>query len=79
MLLRTVSGVALRGDMLSRLRNFHHRCVRTMCRINIAHTIRHHISTNILLARLGIEPLETYYHRRLHRWAGNFSRMPLNR
>ena len=70
---------SLREDLLSRLRSFHHRCVRTMCRINIAHTIRHHISTSSLLARLGIEPLETYYHRRLLRWAGHVSRMPLNR
>jgi hypothetical protein len=70
---------SLREDLLSRLRSFHHRCVRTMCRINIAHTIRHHISTNSLLVRLGIEPLETYYHRRLLRWAGHVSRMPLNR
>ena len=59
---------SLREDLLSRLRSFfHHRCVRTMRRINIAHTIFHHISTNSLLARLGIEPLETYYHRRLLR------------
>ena len=64
---------SLREDLLSRLRSFHHRCVRTMCRISIAHTIRHHISTSSLLARLGIEPLETYYHRRLLRWAGHVS------
>ena len=42
-------------------------------------TIRHHISTSRLLTRLGIEPLEAYYHRRLLRWAGHVSRMPLNR
>jgi hypothetical protein len=51
-----------------------------MCRINIAHTIRHHISTISLLACLGIEPLETYYyHRRLLRLASHISRLPLNR
>ena len=55
---------SLREDLLSRLRSFHHRCVRTMCRINITHTIRHHISTS-LLARLGIEPLETSVRRNL--------------
>ncbi len=65
--------------------NFHYRCVRTnkvpMCRINTAHshTIRHHISSNSLFSRLGIEPLETYSHRRLLRWAGHISRMPPNR
>ena len=69
----------LRSDLLSRLRGFHHRCVRTMCRVTIAHTIRHHISTDSLLKRLGIEPFDTYYHRRLLRWAGHVSRMPLTR
>jgi hypothetical protein len=69
----------LREDLLGRLRSFHHRCVRTMCRINMAHTIRHHISSNSLFARLGIEPLDNYYHRRPHRWAGHVSRMPPNR
>ena len=69
----------LRSDLLSRLRRFHHRCARTMCRITIAHTIRHHISTDSLLKRLGIEPIDTYYHRRLLRWAGHVSRMPLTR
>ena len=69
----------LREDLLSRLQSFHHRCVRVMCRINISHTIRHHISSKSLFVRLGIEPIETYYHRRLLRWAGHVSRMPLNR
>ena len=66
---------SLQEDLLSRLRSFHHRCVRTMCWINIAHTIRHHISTSSLLARLEIGLLETYYHRRLLRWAGQ-QRLP---
>ena len=50
-----------------------------MCRINIAHTIRHHISSESLFGRLAIESLDTYYHRRLLRWAGHIARMPLNR
>jgi len=70
---------SLREDLLGRLRSFHHRCVRTMCRVNISHTIRHQISTSSLLSRLGLEPLESYYHRRLLRWAGHVARMPLNR
>ena len=70
---------SLREDLLNRLRSFHHRCVRTMCRINIAHTLRHHITTESLLKRLGIESLDTYYHRRLLRWVGHVSRMPLTR
>ena len=32
-----------REDLYHRLRRFHNRCARTMCRITIAHTIRHRI------------------------------------
>jgi hypothetical protein len=38
------------------LHHFHHRCARTMCRITIAHLIRHRISSASLLQRLSIEP-----------------------
>ena len=69
----------LKEDLLHRLRSFYHRCARTMCRINIAHTIRHHISSESLFGRLDIESIDTYYHRRLLRWAGHIARMPLNR
>ena len=44
-----------REDLVNRLRSFHHRCVRTMCRVNIAQTIRHHISSSSLFTRLGID------------------------
>ena len=69
----------LREDLFNRLRRFHHRCCRTMCRIAMAHTIRHRISSKNLLKRLHIEPLDTYYHRRILRWAGHVSRMPMSR
>ena len=41
--------------------------------------LRHCISTNSLLASLGIERLETYYHHRLLRWAGRISSIRLSR
>ena len=70
----------LKENLLHRLRSFHHRCVRNMCRINIAHTIRHHISSSSFFARLGVEALDSYYQRRLLlRWAGHVSRMPIDR
>ena len=69
----------LREDLFQRLRCFHHRCCRIMCRITMAHTIRHHISSADLLEKLGLNPLDTYYHRRLLRWAGHVSRMPMSR
>ena len=50
-----------------------------MCRITIAHTIRNRITTKSLFAKLVIDPLDTYYNRRLLRWAGHVSRMPISR
>ena len=50
-----------------------------MCHITIAQTIRHRITTNSLFAEFEIDPLGTYYNRRLLRWAGNVSRMPMSR
>jgi len=35
----------LREDLLKRLRSFHNRCARSMCRVNLHHTFRHHITT----------------------------------
>ena len=52
---------------------------RTMFRVTISHTIRHLVSSESLLKRLHIEPLDTYYHRRIIRWAGHVSRMPMSR
>ena len=70
---------SLREDLYHRLRRFHNRCARTMCRIAIAHTTRHLITTNSLFAKLEINPLDTYYNRRLRRWTGHVSRMPMSR
>ena len=50
-----------------------------MCRISIAHTIRHRITTESLFRRLGIMDLDSYYHNRILRWAGHVARMPMSR
>ena len=70
---------ALREDLFKRLRSFHNQCVRTMCRITMAHTIRCRIRTTSLLNRLGILPIDDYYHHRLLRWAGHVARMDMSR
>jgi hypothetical protein len=54
-------------DLLNRLRHFHHRRARTMCRITITHAIWYRISSASLFKRLSIEPFHTYYNRRLLR------------
>ncbi len=51
--------LCLREDLFNRLRCFHRRCCCTLCRITIAHTIRHKTLSGSLLKRLHIEPLDT--------------------
>lgn len=70
---------SLTTDLLDKLRSFHHRCVRTMCRITMAHTIRHRIPTRDLLLRLNIKPIEHYFNSRFLRWAGHVARMETHR
>jgi hypothetical protein len=70
---------ALREDLFNRLRSFHNRCARTMCRVTMAHTIRCRIQTATLLERLGLRPNDEYYHNRILRWAGHVARMDMNR
>jgi hypothetical protein len=50
-----------------------------MCRIIIAYTIRHRISSASLFKRLSIEPFDRYYYRRLLRWTGHVDRLRLTR
>ena len=69
----------LREDLLRRLKTSHHTCVRTMCRVTLAHTHRHRIRTTTLLDRVRIKPLTYYYRNRILRWAGHVARMPMTR
>ena len=68
----------LREDLLAKLRSFHNRCCRAMCRITMVNTRRCHIPSVQLYRRLGIAAVEQYYRRRLLRWAGHVSRMPMD-
>ena len=61
------------------LRNFHVRCVRTMCRVTCDHTHAHRISTAQLLDRLGLPSIDTFITKRQLRWAGHVSRMDYDR
>jgi hypothetical protein len=69
----------LREDLFNRLRSFHNRCVRSMCRIIMAHTIKHRITSKILIERHGVGSFDSEYNRRLVRWAGHAAPMLLNR
>ena len=50
-----------------------------MCRISIAHTIRHSITSERLFRSLGILDLDSYYYNRVTHWVGHSARMPMNR
>ena len=65
--------------LYNRLRRFHARCARAMCRVTMEHVREHHVSTAELLERLGIESIDTYIARRQVRWAGHVARMDMGR
>ena len=58
---------SLREDLFKRLRSFHNRCARSMCRVNLHHTFRHHITSASLFRRLGILDIDSYFHSRILR------------
>ena len=65
----------LTEDLLSRLRSFHHRCIRAMCGVTRWHTWRHRIRTAELRKRLRVESIDFYVNLRMLRWAGHVARM----
>ena len=69
----------LTEQFYKRLRNFHARCIRVMCRVNRRHTFEQHISNAELRRRLGVHSIDTYITRHQLRWAGHIARMPANR
>ncbi len=50
-----------------------------MCRIAMALMIKYRITSMSLFERLGVRSFDSYYHRRLLRWAGHGARMPMDR
>ena len=56
-----------------------YRCARSMCRVNLHHTFRHHVTTSSLIRRLNLLDIGSYYHNRLLRWAGHVARVPMSR
>lgn len=60
----------LTEKLYNRLRTFHARCVRPMCRVTRKHTREYRISTSALLNRVGLCSIDAYITRRQLRWAG---------
>jgi hypothetical protein len=75
---RSETWIMTKGVM-DKLRKFHHSCVRSMCNIDYWGSWHQHVSSDNLLKRLNIKPIEFYYRRRLLQWAGHVARMPFSR
>ena len=69
----------LTEQLYKRLRNFHARCIRVMCRVNRRHTFEQRISNAELRRRIGVHSIDTYITRHQLRWAGHVARMPAHR
>jgi len=69
----------LREDLFNRLRSFHKRCVRSMCRVSLHHAFHCHISSATLFQRLNVMDLDSYYHNWILCWAGHVARIPVTR
>ena len=70
---------SLTEALLRQLRNFHHSCVRAMCRVNRNHVYMYRISTKVLLQSLNLQPIEHYVFNRQLSWFGHTARMPFHR
>ena len=64
---------------LNKLRLFHARCIRAMCRVTLRHTRTHRITTGVLLERVGLPPIDNLVTVNLLRWAGHVMRMESSR
>lgn len=69
----------LTEDLFNKLRTFHARCIRTMCRVNRLHTWKHRISSEELRNRTGLVTIDMYVTQRQLRWAGHVARMDFGR
>jgi len=74
-LLYGCEGWSLTAALWGKLRRFHHRCARSMCRITMWHVREHRITTASVLKVLGLRNIETYVCRRQLQWAGHVARM----
>ena len=70
---------SLTEKLFNLLRNFHHMCVRAMCRVNRTQVYIHRITTVSLLQRLSLEKIDHYVTKRQLSWLGHVARMPFDR
>ena len=69
----------LTAEAITRLRNWHNKRIREMCRVTMFQTFVHQITSVSLQKRTGVFSLEHYLASRTLLWAGHVARMPKNR
>ena len=77
MLLYGCESWCLTAESISRLRNWHNKRIREMCRVTMWFV--HQISSASLQKRTGVFPIEYYLASRTLLWAGHVARMPKSR
>jgi len=69
----------LTAESIDRLRNWHNKRIREMCRVTMCQSFVHQISSLSLQKRTGVFPIEYYLASRTLLWAGHVARMPKSR
>ena len=69
----------LTEGQLGRLRVFHSRCIRSMCRVTRWQTWQYRIKSATLRDRMRLETIDHYVSLRRLRWAGHVARMNMER
>jgi hypothetical protein len=69
----------LTAESISRLRNWHNKRIREMCRVTMCQSFVHQISSASLQKRTGVFSIEHYLASRTLLWAGHVARMPKSR
>ena len=64
---------------VSRLRSFHRKATRQMCRVTTAHTWLHRVTSEALEDRVGLRSIECYVSQRRLQWVGSVMRMKVDR
>ena len=79
LLLHGAESWSLTEKHMRALTTFHRRCIRAMCNANLRSTRNYRIKTATLEDRLGVDPIDQCYHRRVFGWAGEVLRMLMDR
>ena len=67
----------LSSALINRLRVFHRRCIRRLCRVSMFQTAKYHISSISLEDRTDISDIHSFVAQRFLSWIGKIARDPM--